>query len=68
MVKTAFGETQRVMLKQKIPEFDETRNQKGSKQKGTGVFIFAIIFMENMVFLMRVIDRLTDSTDFRSSV
>ena len=35
-VITAFGEEQRVILKRKRPEFDETRNQKGSKKKAAG--------------------------------
>ena len=39
VVKTAFGETERVIMKHKIPEFDETRNQKGNKKKkGTGIY------------------------------
>ena len=36
VVETAFGEKERVILKIKGPEFDETRNQKGTKKKGAG--------------------------------
>eukprot|EP00795_Rhopilema_esculentum_P014123 gene14123-5117_t len=37
VVETAFGEKERVILKIKGPEFDETRNQKGTKKKGAVV-------------------------------
>ena len=38
-VKTAFGETERVIIKHKVPEFDETRKQKGNKKKAAGMII-----------------------------
>ena len=50
-VKTAFGETERVILKHKVPEFDETRNQKGTKKKAAGMIII-LIYINILPFIL----------------
>ena len=36
-------------MKHKIPEFDETRNQKGNKKKATGIYstIYSIVVAQD---------------------